>query len=472
MTAAVGGGVDRYIRDAAATTPRRHLIWHVGGAIDVIEDVAARTFVPLRDVANAPHAAAALDAWRRREAIGLLHLHGVDPSLRARLALTDRALPAIATLHDVGFVSPRAFETNAMPAADPEWIASVDAALARVEALVVPSAFIRGEARRAFPSKLTVDIAPGIAPCTGAIAPIAAPASFRTRVHRHVVAIVGAIGPHKGSDRIGAIARELAAHDIALVVIGYTNEHLTRGWIDDCFVHGPYRDDELPALLAAYAVDIVLFANRLPESFSYTLSEAWAAGIPVIVPDAGALGERVALHGGGWRLPASFEASEATALIRRLFAPDGEAERARVKSQIDRLDGERIPTLESMSRALETLYERFAVPPQASDGKTPIEALAPLIAANLDGFAFRAELLHFAEELDNARTAIADLQAALANAQQWARAVETNAQAWAAKLERDIDALKREVEARDDVLRGLPKPLRAWLMKRARRVRD
>ncbi len=469
LTAAVGGGVDRYIRDAAATTARRHFIWHAGDAIDVIEDVAARAFVPLRDVIRNAHAASALDAWQRAERIGLIHLHGVDRAVRDRLALTDAALPAIATLHDVAFLAPRAFEANAMPVRDAAWIAEIETALTRVATLVVPSAFIRREAERAFPAKTLVDIAPGIAPPVQTARSPQPAADFIERAPRHVVAVVGAIGPHKGSALVDTIARELAGTGIGLVVIGYTSERILRGWVGDYYVHGPYLDADLPALLPAYRVELALFPNRLPESFSYTLSEAWAARIPAIVPDAGALGERVAYHGGGWRLAAAFDATDASALIRHLFRADGEIERARVKSQIDPFDADRIPTLASMSRALDRLYERFAVPPQGASGVAPAEALTPLLAANLDGFAFRAELLHLAEDLDNARTAIAALQRDLARTQEWARKAEANGDAWAAKLQRDIEALQREVHLRDDVLSHLPTIVRAWLLKRARR---
>ena len=75
-----------------------------------------------------------------------------------------------------------------------------------------------------------------------------------------------------------------------------------------------YEDGTLAAWLAAYRTETVLFPNRLPESFSYTLSEVWSAGIPVIVPDHGALGDRVERDGGGWLLPAGFDGDEAAAL--------------------------------------------------------------------------------------------------------------------------------------------------------------
>ena len=110
-------------------------------------------------------------------------------------------------------------------------------------------------------------------------------------------------------------------------MIGYSDLQFDRGWreVGRCFVHGPYNDSELPALIASYGVHVVLFPNRLPESFSYTLSEVWAAGIPVIVPDEGALAERVSRHQGGWLLPARFSADQASSLLQRLFSPEGAA---------------------------------------------------------------------------------------------------------------------------------------------------
>ena len=145
------------------------------------------------------------------------------------------------------------------------------------------------------------------------------PAEFTAQAPRHIVAVVGAIGPHKGSGVLEALATALHGTDIGIVVIGYTDTQLARGWLvpGRLYVHGPYLDTALAGWLAAYGAEVVLFPNRLPESFSYTLSEVWASGLPVIVPDAGALGERVARHGGGWRLPAGFDGAEAARFLRR-----------------------------------------------------------------------------------------------------------------------------------------------------------
>ena len=48
------------------------------------------------------------------------------------------------------------------------------------------------------------------------------------------------------------------------------------------------------------------------ETFSYTLSESWAAGLPAFASNLGALRERIEKHGGGWL----FEPDDAAAYFK------------------------------------------------------------------------------------------------------------------------------------------------------------
>jgi hypothetical protein len=241
---------------------------------------------------------------------------------------------------------------------------------------------------------------------------------------------------------LASLATGLNNSDIGIVVIGYTDTQITPGWIVPgvLYVHGAYEDGMLAAWLAAYRADAVLFANRLPESFSYVLSEVWAAGVPVVVPDHGALGERVQSEGGGWLLPAGFDGDDAAALLVWLSSAEGAVERARVKSRIVPGDARRVPTLEAMSREVDALYARFGLPPpDSADPAAANAALAPLLAANLDGFAFRKELVKLTGELGEATRQLSE-------ARLWAEKLERDGAAWAEKLESDIAELKREIE--------------------------
>src|SRR5215831_15953132 len=103
ITAANGGGVDRYIRDLAANVPRPHYLWHVGSGLNVIEDVAAARFHPLSDSAEEALVETSLARWLKASGIGLTHVHGVDEACRKQLAVLQRIapMPWIATLHDL-----------------------------------------------------------------------------------------------------------------------------------------------------------------------------------------------------------------------------------------------------------------------------------------------------------------------------------------------------------------------------------
>lgn len=448
MTSAEGGGADRYLRDIAATTAARHWIWHAGAG--VVEDVAASRYF------RAPDDDAALARWLADAGIGLVHLHGVTRDDAAALARVRavRALMYVVTLHDIGFVAPEAFAGDLD--VDAAEIARVRPLLAGAAQVVAPSGFIAELVRRHFPGVGVTLIAPGIGPRATEAAPSPrAPAEFDAHARTTRVAVVGAIGPHKGSADLEAIARALAAQDATVVVVGYTDTLIVPGWMmqGELYVHGAYEDGALGGLLDAYGINVVLFANRLPESFSYTLSEAWAAGRPVIVPDAGALGERVAQCGGGWRLPAGFDAQDVAKLIARLHAPEGAHEWSQVESAIDIDDAVRIPPLAAMTDAFDHLYARYAQPGDSQQGA---DALAPLVAANLDGRVFRRELVRLTGELAESR-------------------------AWRAKLDRDIAELKDAVErvGEDnrkladirDAFELMPAPVRKFLLKQAFRGR-
>lgn len=63
---------------------------------------------------------------------------------------------------------------------------------------------------------------------------------------------------------------------------------------------GRYTQQDLPDLAKELSIDFVVLCSIWPETFSYTLSECWGMGLPVIVGPLGAPADRVKQHGGGW----------------------------------------------------------------------------------------------------------------------------------------------------------------------------
>lgn len=115
------------------------------------------------------------------------------------------------------------------------------------------------------------------------------------------VAVIGAIGPHKGSRRLLDLARRaLLSHpDLEFVVIGYTDIDDEFAKLPNVRITGRYKADDLPRLVKESRAQIALFLHEWPETFSYTLSEAVSLGLHPIVPDIGAPAERLAAAGFG-----------------------------------------------------------------------------------------------------------------------------------------------------------------------------
>jgi glycosyltransferase involved in cell wall biosynthesis len=483
VTSLPGGGVDRHVRDIARGAPRRHFVWHAAEAADAIEILGERRILPLdrEALAREPRV---LERWLRSEGVGIVHAHSVADAPRERASWAAHALgvPRLLTLHDVLFLRREGFEPGASARADPPWLAQTAAFAREAAAVVAPSRFIAGLAREHIAGLEVAVIPNGSPPLPPPDRPAEARAAFAARRPRHVAAVLGSIGPHKGSAVLDALDGALAGSDIAIVVIGYLDAQVAPGWRGDhLYVHGAYDDDDVGALLRAYRAEVALFPNRVPESFSYALSDVWSAGVPVLVPAQGALGERVADHGGGWTMGPGASAGEIARALRGILVPAGNPELARVISQLRAADPDRVPTLESMTRSLDALYARFGI-----DAGVPLDARADevqrLLATSLDGALFRQELVRLADELVQRRTG-------LEAERERARRFETESRAWIAKLEGDVAALQaelaREVEARRafaeenaelrihrQALESLPGLVRRLLLRKIRDARN
>jgi glycosyltransferase involved in cell wall biosynthesis len=120
------------------------------------------------------------------------------------------------------------------------------------------------------------------------------------------VAVIGAIGKHKGSDLIYEMVEILRnrALPIKIVVCGSTDRH-SESYIDrDGFfeVTGKYDPLELPKLLAQHRIAFTLLPSIWPETFLFTASESLACGYPVMVSGLTAAAERVLERDAGWVL--------------------------------------------------------------------------------------------------------------------------------------------------------------------------
>lgn len=118
------------------------------------------------------------------------------------------------------------------------------------------------------------------------------------------IAFVGAIGIHKGSNILLDLIKYIKGKNIRIHLFGTVDQIITKN--NKNFInHGKYKREELPNLLKENNIKVICLLSPWPETFSYTLSESIAGGVPVLAFDFGAIAERIKKYGLGWVLPSN-----------------------------------------------------------------------------------------------------------------------------------------------------------------------
>ncbi len=107
------------------------------------------------------------------------------------------------------------------------------------------------------------------------------------------VAVVGVLAPQKGAHTVISVAEAADRAAFEFHLVGYAEHDLPAGASKKLIVTGKYQEHELPALLARVKPHLIWFPAQWPETYSYTLSAAIAAGLPVVASRIGAFPERL-----------------------------------------------------------------------------------------------------------------------------------------------------------------------------------
>lgn len=394
-----GGGVDRCVRDLLRSRPQDVLL-HVTDSQWLLElpALGAAGFVPL-----APDDLVAAVA-----ALGgplVLHAHGTVPWVRqacTRLAEAAGA-PRLLTLHDIWFAD---------PAVGDEELAARLAFVRSAACCVAPSEFIVRRAHQVLGADFTchwVPLAsepfdPAAAAAPSALPPAAQAARGEAGFD---VAVIGAIGAHKGLAVLETLAPQLLP-DVRVLVIGYTERQLRQGWTagGSLWVHGIFSPEQLPALVRQYGVRLALFPPGMPESHCYALSDAWGCGLPVLAPDHGALAERVRRHGGGVLYPPQTDAPGLAQRVRAQLSLPGPGLHTP------------LPTMEAMMTAMNQHYRALAPADGAEPADVDASALQRLAQRHLDGRFFRLEVTDLQKEVERVSAALAQAEQGLVEARR------------------------------------------------------
>jgi GT2 family glycosyltransferase/glycosyltransferase involved in cell wall biosynthesis len=122
--------------------------------------------------------------------------------------------------------------------------------------------------------------------------PLAPPMRGRSRKLR--VAVLGVLANQKGALAVMSMAEAADPAELSIQVIGYGERELHDALPECIALTGEYKDADLPALLAEAKPHVVWFPAQWPETYSYTLSVAIEAGLPIVASRIGAFPERLA----------------------------------------------------------------------------------------------------------------------------------------------------------------------------------
>lgn len=190
------------------------------------------------------------------------------------------------------------------------------------------------------------------------------------------VALLGTLSPHKGRRAFEQIVSRLQG-DEKIRFYHYGDE--TPAGLP-LVSRGRYSRHAIVELIRQDAIDLILLLSSWPETFSYTLSEAIAAGVPVIVPNIGALGERVEESGTGWTIAVD-DVSGCCTLLRQLAA-----DRHALRQRRENMRAFPLKPLTVMANEYLELYRslpRRAQPVRGDEEKIPFSPLRRTMGQNM-----------------------------------------------------------------------------------------
>lgn len=178
-----------------------------------------------------------------------------------------------------------------------QWREEATAALSVVDAFVTTSAHTRDIHRRFLPVTRErpfpiIEHGRDLEQRHGLATPPAAGSPIR-------IVVPGHLERHKGADLLVAI-RELDHRGrLEFHFLGEVPEPYRQLGV----VHGAYEREDLARIVERIRPAFVAVLSVTAESYSHAITEAWAAGVPVLVTDLGAQAARVLERGGGFIVP-------------------------------------------------------------------------------------------------------------------------------------------------------------------------
>ena len=320
-----GGGTERHVQDLIRHYDgrARFLVLRSSGAGYVTLESAASSDA-LRLIFGVGDDEAFLARLLKSFAVARVHVHHlVDSPIDVRRLVERLQVPLDVTVHDYYTLCPRIrlMQPDGVHCGQPsvagcqaclspehpyaasgmvEWQGRFAWLYERADRVICPSADVARRVREAHPAARCVVVPHD--DLTGELwPPVKEPPCDHSAALRIVV--LGVLIRDKGGRVLFDAATLVAEKQLPLelhLLGDLLDVDLPRTLPDALHVSGHYELEDLPALLRRVDPHLVWFPAQWPETYSYTLSEAFAAGLPVVAPALGAFSERLAGRPWSW----------------------------------------------------------------------------------------------------------------------------------------------------------------------------
>ena len=182
----------------------------------------------------------------------------------------------------------------------------------------------------------------------------------KQKTEKKNIAFIGGINKFKGCDFLRKFIEKAADENYKYNIHLFgtaIEEDLNESNANYTF-HGTYERENIIQELEENSIDLILLLNIWPETYSYTLTEAAIANIPVLAIDYGAVSERVQKNKLGYILPKEVSFEDIENRIDEIFS-NREAYEEILKN-IDKYV-QTLKTVKTMARDYEKTYEKFMV---------------------------------------------------------------------------------------------------------------
>lgn len=167
------------------------------------------------------------------------------------------------------------------------------------------------------------------------------------------IAFVGVMSIHKGGRILQELIKKTRGKNIKIHLFGTSEFKELEKNKSNYIYHGKYKREDLPKLIAENNINLVCNFSIWAETYSYTLTEEIASGVPVLSFDIGAVGDRIKENKYGYTISVNSTIDEIFEKINNIFENKEE-----YKETINNLKKYNIKTVDEMCKEYIAYYKK------------------------------------------------------------------------------------------------------------------